>query len=208
MPRICAPSPESRRRPYRRFRDPTAAKAYIAERGAPIVVKADGLAAGKGVAVATDLDTAFRAIDAALVEHRFGEAGHEIVVEDFLEGEEASFFALVDGKDALPLATAQDHKRLGEGDTGPNTGGMGAFSPAPAMTPALEGQVMDRIILPTIAAMRDQGRVFKGILYAGLMLTEAGPMLLEYNVRFGDPECAGADDAADQRPATGADRRA
>ena len=174
--------------PYRRFSDPAAAKAYIAERGAPIVVKADGLAAGKGVAVATDLDIAFRAIDAALVEHRFGEAGREIVVEDFLEGEEASFFALVDGEDALPLATAQDHKRLGEGDTGPNTGGMGAFSPACSLTPALEGQAMDRIILPTIAAMRDQGRVFKGILYAGLMLTESGPMLLEYNVRFGDPE--------------------
>src|SRR5271167_4892675 len=139
--------------PYRRFRDPASAKAYIAERGAPIVVKADGLAAGKGVAVATDLDTAFRAVDAALVEHRFGEAGREIVVEDFLEGEEASFFALVDGKDALPLAAAQDHKRLGEGDTGPNTGGMGAFSPTPAMAPALEGQVMDRIIMPTIAAM-------------------------------------------------------
>ncbi len=152
------------------------------------MVKADGLAAGKGVAIASDLDTAFRAIDAALVEHRFGDAGHEIVVEDFLEGEEASFFALVDGKDALPLATAQDHKRLGEGDTGPNTGGMGAFSPAAAMTPALEGQAMDRIIMPTIAAMRDQGRVFQGILYAGLMVTEAGPMLLEYNVRFGDPE--------------------
>lgn len=174
--------------PYCRFRDPATAKAYIAERGAPIVVKADGLAAGKGVTVAMDLNTAFRAIDAALAEHRFGDAGQEIVVEDFLEGEEASFFALVDGEDALPLATAQDHKRLGEGDTGPNTGGMGAFSPAPAMTPALEGQVMDRIILPTIAAMRDQGRVFKGILYAGLMVTESGPMLLEYNVRFGDPE--------------------
>jgi phosphoribosylamine---glycine ligase len=173
---------------YRRFRDPAAAKAYIAERGTPIVVKADGLAAGKGVAVASDLDTAFRAIDAALVERRFGEAGLEIVVEDLLEGEEASFFALVDGKDALPLATAQDHKCLGEGDTGPNTGGMGAFSPAAAITPALEGQVMDRIILPTIAAMRDQGRVFKGVLYAGLMVTESGPMLLEYNVRFGDPE--------------------
>lgn len=173
---------------YRRFRDAAAARAYITERGAPIVIKADGLAAGKGVTVATDLDTAFRAVDAALVEHRFGDAGHEIVVENFLEGEEASFFALVDGKDALPLATAQDHKRLGEGDTGPNTGGMGAFSPACSLTPALEGKVMDRIILPTIAAMRDQGRVFKGILYAGLMVTESGPMLLEYNVRFGDPE--------------------
>jgi phosphoribosylamine---glycine ligase len=174
--------------PYRCFRDPTAAKAYIAERGAPIVIKADGLTAGKGVTVAMDLDAAFRAVDAALVERRFSAAGMEIVVEDFLEGEEASFFALVDGKDALPLAAAQDHKRVGEGDTGPNTGGMGACSPASCLTPALEGQVMDRIIMPTIAAMRDQGRVFKGVLYAGLMVTEAGPMLLEYNVRFGDPE--------------------
>src|SRR5271155_2434326 len=174
--------------PYRCFRDPAAAKAYIAEHGAPMVVKADGLAAGKGVTVATDLGSAFRAVDAALVERRFSDAGMKIVVEDFLEGEEASFFALVDGKDALPLTTAQDHKRLGEGDTGPNTGGMGAFSPAPSLTPALEGQVMDRIIMPTIAAMRDQGRVFKGILYAGLMVTDSGPTLLEYNVRFGDPE--------------------
>ncbi|MGH7030488.1 MAG: phosphoribosylamine--glycine ligase, partial [Stellaceae bacterium] len=174
--------------PYRCFRDPVAAKAYIAERGAPIVVKADGLAAGKGVTVATDLDAAFRAVDAALVERRFGAAGMEIVVEDFLEGEEASFFALIDGKDALPLATAKDHKRLGDRDTGPNTGGMGAVSPAPALTPALEGRVMDTIIGPMIAAMRDQGRIYKGILYAGLMLTENGPMVLEYNVRFGDPE--------------------
>jgi phosphoribosylamine--glycine ligase len=174
--------------PYRYFRDPAAAKAYIAERGTPIVVKADGLAAGKGVTVAMDLDAAYRAVDAALIERRFGAAGLEIVVEDFLEGEEASFFALVDGKDALPLATAQDHKRLGHGNTGPNTGGMGAFSPAPCLTPAVEGRVMDTIILPTIAAMQDEGRVFKGILYAGLMLTEKGPVLLEYNVRFGDPE--------------------
>jgi phosphoribosylamine---glycine ligase len=174
--------------PYRRFRDPMAAKAYLAERGAPIVVKADGLAAGKGVTVALDLDAAFRAVDAALVERRFGAAGLEIVVEDFLEGEEASFFALTDGNDALPLASAQDHKRLGDGDTGPNTGGMGAVSPSPALSPALEGRVMDTIILPTIRAMRDQGRIFKGVLYAGLMLTHSGPMLLEYNVRFGDPE--------------------
>jgi phosphoribosylamine---glycine ligase len=173
---------------YRRFRDPAAAKAYIAERGTPIVIKADGLTAGKGVVVAADLDSAYRAVDAALVEHRFSAAGMEIVVEDFLEGEEASFFALVDGKDALPLASAKDFKRLGEGDTGPNTGGMGALSPAPQLTPAVEGQVMDRIIMPTIAAMRDQGRVFKGVLYAGLMLTETGPMLLEFNARFGDPE--------------------
>ena len=173
---------------HRRFRDPAAAKAFITSHGAPIVVKADGLAAGKGVTVATDLDTAFRAVDAALVERRFGAAGLEIVVEDFVAGAEASFFALVDGKNALPLATAQDYKRLGDGDTGPNTGGMGACSPAPCLDPALEGGVMERIILPAVAAMEREGRPFKGVLYAGLMLTEAGPMLLEFNVRFGDPE--------------------
>src|ERR1700680_1739226 len=174
---------------HRRFRDPTAAKAYIASHGAPIVVKADGLAAGKGVVVADDLDTAYRAVDAALVERRFSAAGLEIVVEDFLAGEEVSFFALVDGKDALPLASAQDYKRVGDGDFGPNTGGMGAFSPSPLLTPAVEGAVMERIILPTVAAMQREGRLFKGVLYAGLMLTEAGPMLLEFNARFGDPEC-------------------
>jgi phosphoribosylamine---glycine ligase len=174
---------------YRRFRDPAAAKAFIASRGAPIVVKADGLAGGKGVVVADDLDTAYRAVDAALVERRFSTAGLEIVVEDFLAGEEASFFALVDGENALPLATAQDYKRLGDGDIGPNTGGMGALSPSPILTPAVEGAVMERIMLPAIAAMRREGRPFKGVLYAGLMLTEAGPMLLEFNARFGDPEC-------------------
>jgi phosphoribosylamine--glycine ligase len=173
---------------HRRFRDPAAAKAFITSRGAPIVVKADGLAAGKGVTVATDLDTAFRAVDAVLVEHRFGAAGIEIVVEDFLAGEEASFFALVDGKNALPLATAHDYKRVGDGDAGPNTGGMGACSPTPRLTPVLEDAVMERIILPAVAAMEYEGRPFKGILYAGLMLTEAGPMLLEFNVRLGDPE--------------------
>jgi phosphoribosylamine---glycine ligase len=174
---------------YRRFRDPAAAKAFIAGRGAPIVVKADGLAAGKGVTVAGDIDTAYRAVDAALVERRFGSAGLEIVVEDFLAGEEVSFFALVDGKDALPLATAEDYKRVGDGDTGPNTGGMGAYSPSPRFDPALEGNVMERIILPAITAMQREGRLFKGVLYAGLMLTEAGPTLLEFNTRFGDPEC-------------------
>jgi phosphoribosylamine---glycine ligase len=173
---------------YRRFRDPAAAKAFIASHGAPIVVKADGLAAGKGVTVAGDLDTAYRAVDAALVERRFGDAGREVVVEDYLTGEEASFFALVDGKIALPLATAQDYKRACDGDTGPNTGGMGAVSPAPCLTPALEGIVMERIILPAVAAMEREGRPFKGVLYAGLMLAEAGPMLLEFNVRLGDPE--------------------
>jgi phosphoribosylamine--glycine ligase len=174
---------------YRRFRDPAAAKAFIASHGAPIVVKADGLAAGKGVVVADDLDSAYRAVDAALVERRFSSAGLEIVVEDFLAGKEASFFALVDGKDALPLASAQDYKRAGDGDFGPNTGGMGAFSPSPLLTPAVEGMVMERIILPAVAAMQREGRVFKGVLYAGLILTEAGPMLLEFNARFGDPEC-------------------
>ena len=174
---------------YRRFRDPAAAKAFIASHGAPIVVKADGLAAGKGVVVAADLETAYRAVDAALVERRFSSAGLEIVVEDFLAGEEASFHALVDGKNALPLASAQDHKRVGDGDIGPNTGGMGAFSPSPLLTPAVEGMVMERIILPAVAAMQREGRVFKGVLYAGLMLTAEGPMLLEFNARFGDPEC-------------------
>ena len=174
---------------YRRFREAAAAKAFIASRGAPIVVKADGLAAGKGVVVADDLDTAYRAVDAALVERRFSTAGLEIVVEDCLAGEEASFHALVDGKDALPLASAQDYKRVGDGDIGPNTGGMGTYSPSPLVTPVVEGIVMEHIILPAIAAMHREGRVFKGILYAGLMLTEAGPMLLEFNARFGDPEC-------------------
>ena len=174
---------------YRRFRDPAAAKAFIASHGAPIVVKADGLAAGKGVVVAADLDTAYRAVDAALVERRFSTAGLEIVVEDFLAGKEASFFVLVDGKDALPLASAQDYKRVGDGECGPNTGGMGAFSPSPLLTPAVEGMVMERIILPAVAAMQREGRVFKGVLYAGLMLTAEGPMLLEFNARFGDPEC-------------------
>src|SRR5579864_2291433 len=174
---------------YRRFRDAAAAKAYIAERGAPIVIKADGLAAGKGVTVAADLAEANAAVDAALGEGRFGAAGAEIIVEECLTGEEASFFALVDGATALPLAAAQDHKRAGDGDTGPNTGGMGAYSPAPMVTPAIEGTVMEQIILPTVRAMQRGGRPFKGVLYAGLMLTEAGPKLLEYNVRFGDPEC-------------------
>src|SRR3954452_5659475 len=174
---------------YRRFRDAGAAKAYIAAQGVPIVVKADGLAAGKGVTVAATLAEAYAAVDAALSEGRFGAAGTEIVVEECLQGEEASFFALVDGVNALPLIAAQDHKRVGDGDIGPNTGGMGAYSPTPLVTPAIEGAVMERIILPTARAMQRDGRPFKGVLYAGLMLTEAGPKLLEYNVRFGDPEC-------------------
>jgi phosphoribosylamine--glycine ligase len=174
---------------WRRFRDPAAAKAHIAAHGAPLVVKTDGLAAGKGVVVALTVAEANDAVDAALEEGKFGAAGAEIVVEDFLAGEEASFFALVDGTTALPLAAAQDHKRAFDGDTGPNTGGMGAYSPTPSVTPEVEGAVMERIVLPTVRAMARDGRPFKGLLYAGLMLTDAGPKLLEYNVRFGDPEC-------------------
>jgi phosphoribosylamine--glycine ligase len=173
---------------YRRFTDAGAAKAYIAAQGAPIVVKADGLAAGKGVVVATTVAEANEAVDTTFG-GRFGAAGAEIVIEEFLDGEEASFFALCDGEHALPLAAAQDHKRVGDGDTGPNTGGMGAYSPCAAVTPAIEAQVMERIILPTVRAMARDGRPFKGVLYAGLMLTGEGPKLIEYNVRFGDPEC-------------------
>jgi phosphoribosylamine--glycine ligase len=173
---------------YRRFTVAGAAKAYIAAQGAPIVVKADGLAAGKGVVVAATVAEANEAVDAAFG-GRFGAAGAEIVVEEFLAGEEASFFALCDGEHALPLAAAQDHKRVGDGDTGPNTGGMGAYSPCAAVTPAVEAQVMERIIVPTMRGMARDGRPFKGVLYAGLMLTAEGPKLIEYNVRFGDPEC-------------------
>jgi phosphoribosylamine--glycine ligase len=173
---------------YRRFTDARAAKAYIAAQGAPIVVKADGLAAGKGVVVAATLDEANAAVNATLG-GRFGAAGAEIVIEEFLAGEEASFFALCDGTHALPLAAAQDHKRVGDGDTGPNTGGMGAYSPCAAVTPEIEGEVMERIVLPTVRAMARDGRPYKGVLYAGLMLTAEGPKLIEYNCRFGDPEC-------------------
>jgi phosphoribosylamine---glycine ligase len=174
---------------YARFRDAQAAKDFVRQRGAPIVVKADGLAAGKGVTVAMNVAEALAAIDEAMLAQRFGAAGSAVVVEEFLAGEEASFFALIDGKHALPLATAQDHKRVGDGDTGPNTGGMGAYSPAPCLTPALESEVMARIIGPTVRGMAAEGNPFKGVLYAGLMLTPAGPKLIEYNVRFGDPEC-------------------
>src|SRR5262249_24952971 len=155
-----------------------AAKAYVAERGAPIVIKADGLAAGKGVTIARSLAEAEAAIDEAMLGHRFGAAGSELVVEEFLEGEEASFFALVDGKTARPLAGAQDHKAVGDGDTGPNTGGMGAYSPAPCLTPAIEADIMDCIIRPTVAGMAAEGRPFKGVLFAGLMLTAKGPQLI------------------------------
>ncbi|WP_420345295.1 phosphoribosylamine--glycine ligase [Pelagibius sp.] len=174
---------------YARFTEAEAAKAYVRAQGAPIVVKADGLAAGKGVTVAMTEEEALAAIDAALSEGAFGDAGGEVVIEAFLEGEEASFFALVDGDFALPLVTAQDHKRAFDGDQGPNTGGMGAYSPAPVMTEALIEDTMARIIRPTVAAMKAEGCPYKGVLYAGLMITAEGPQLIEYNVRFGDPEC-------------------
>ncbi len=172
---------------FRRCRTAAEAKAFIAEQGAPIVVKADGLAAGKGVVVAETLVEAYQAVDDIMA--GLGEAGAELVIEECLVGEEISFFALVDGVHALPLASAQDHKRVGDGDTGPNTGGMGAYSPAPALTATLAEEVMRRIILPSVRGMAADGHPFKGVLFAGLMLTAQGPKLLEYNVRFGDPEC-------------------
>jgi phosphoribosylamine--glycine ligase len=174
---------------YGRFTDAERARGFVRTRGAPIVVKADGLAAGKGVIIAQTVAEAEDAIDAMLLLQQFGQAGAEVVIEEFLEGEEASFFALVDGETALPLASAQDHKRAYDGDRGPNTGGMGAYSPAPAVSEALAEEIMARIIRPTMAAMAAEGRPFKGVLYAGIMLTSKGPKLLEYNVRFGDPEC-------------------
>ncbi len=174
---------------YGRFTEPGAAKKFIREKGAPIVVKADGLAAGKGVILAETVAEAEVAIDEIMGERRFGDAGDEVVVEEFLEGEEASFLALVDGKDFVPLAAAQDHKAVGEGDVGPNTGGMGAYSPAPVVTEAMQAAVIETIIAPTVAAMAAEGRPFKGVLYAGLMIGDDGPKVLEFNVRFGDPEC-------------------
>jgi phosphoribosylamine---glycine ligase len=172
---------------YGRFADKAAALAFVREKGAPIVVKADGLAAGKGVVVAMTLDEAERAVE-AMFAGLFGQSGAEVVIEEFLEGEEASFFAICDGTRAVPFATAQDHKRVGDGDTGPNTGGMGAYSPASVVTDEIERRVMAEIIEPTMRAMREKGAPFKGVLYAGLMLTKDGPKLIEYNNRFGDPE--------------------
>ena len=174
---------------YGRFMDPGSAKSFIREAGAPVVIKADGLAAGKGVTVAMNVTEAEAAVDDMMVERAFGQAGATIVIEEYLEGEEASFFALVDGENVLPLASAQDYKRAGDGGTGPNTGGMGAYSPAAVMTPEMEARIMDEIILPTVRAMKVEGQPYKGVLYAGLMIMDEGPMLLEYNVRFGDPEC-------------------
>jgi phosphoribosylamine---glycine ligase len=173
---------------FARFTEEPAARAYVRERGAPIVVKADGLAAGKGVVVATAVAEAEEAV-AMMFGGSLGAAGTEVVIEEFLEGEEASFFALCDGTRAIPLGTVQDHKRAYDGDEGPNTGGMGAYSPAPVLTPDIEARVMREIIEPTLAGMRARGTPFVGVLYAGLMLTPGGPKLIEYNVRFGDPEC-------------------
>ena len=170
---------------YGRFRDLAQARAYLTQHGAPIVIKADGLAAGKGVTVAMTLPEAEAAL-AEIFSGRFGEA--ECVIEEFLEGEEASFFVLSDGVHTLPLATAQDHKRVGDGDTGPNTGGMGAYSPAPCMTEALCAEALEKIVKPTVRALAVMGHPYVGVLYAGLILTKDGPKLIEYNARFGDPE--------------------
>ena len=172
---------------YERFRAAAPAKAYVRARDAPIVVKADGLAAGKGVVVAGSVGEAEAAID-MMLGGGLGEAGGEIVVEEFLAGEEASFFALCDGDTAIPLTTAQDHKRAFDGDQGPNTGGMGAYSPAPNIDAAMSTRVMTEIIAPTLRAMKALGSPYKGVLYAGLMITAEGPKLIEYNARFGDPE--------------------
>ena len=172
---------------YGRFTEAAAAKAYVRQQGVPIVIKADGLAAGKGVIIAETAAQADEAID-DMFAGGFGAAGAEVVIEEFLVGEEASFFALTDGEAIVPLATAQDHKRVGDGDTGPNTGGMGAYSPAPVMTPALEERTIREIIEPTVRAMAARGMPYKGVLYAGLMITADGPKLIEYNARFGDPE--------------------
>ncbi len=169
---------------YERFQAAEPAKAYIRARGAPIVVKADGLAAGKGVVVADSVAEAEAAVDMIL-----DGTGGEVVVEEFLSGEEVSFFALCDGETAVPLASAQDHKRAHDGDQGPNTGGMGAYSPAPVLTPELARQAMDTIVMPTLRAMAALGCPYRGVLFAGLMITREGPKLIEYNARFGDPEC-------------------
>ena len=174
---------------YERFTDLARAEAYIRAQGAPIVVKADGLAAGKGVVVAETVEQALAAVRDMLAGNRFGDAGASVVIEEFLVGEEASFFALCDGEHALPLVGAQDHKRVFDGDKGPNTGGMGAYSPAPVFDAAMQQRTMDEIILPTVRAMAADGIPFKGVLYAGLMITAQGPRIFEYNCRFGDPEC-------------------
>ena len=173
---------------FKRFTHADAAIKYVEKVGAPIVIKADGLAAGKGVTVAQTLDQAKDAIEEALNDNKFGEAGSEIVIEECLIGEEASFHVLVDGENVIPLASAQDHKPVGEGDTGPNTGGMGTYSPAPILNKDLTQEIMQKFIIPTVDGMKKEGHIYRGVLYAGLMITENGPELIEYNARFGDPE--------------------
>lgn len=174
---------------YQNFTDIEPALAYVREQGAPIVIKADGLAAGKGVIVAMTLDEAEAAVRDMLAGNAFGEAGHRVVIEEFLEGEEASFICMVDGKNILPMATSQDHKRVGEGDSGPNTGGMGAYSPAPVVTDDIHARIMREVIEPTVAGMAAEGNPYTGFLYAGLMIDSNGaPKVIEYNCRFGDPE--------------------
>ena len=174
---------------YETFDEPDAAKQYIIKQDGPVVVKANGLAAGKGVILCHNRNEAFAAIDHMMTERAFGEAGDEVLIEEFMVGEEVSFFALVDGETAVPLASAQDHKAVHDGDKGPNTGGMGAYSPTPVVTQALHDEIMTDIINPTIKAMAAEGAPYKGVLFCGLMITETGPRVLEYNVRFGDPEC-------------------
>ncbi|MGA9410570.1 MAG: phosphoribosylamine--glycine ligase [Roseobacter sp.] len=173
---------------YAHFTDADAAKAYVQAQGAPIVIKADGLAAGKGVIIAETVDQAMNALD-DMFGGSFGAAGAEVVIEEFMTGEEASFFVLCDGDVVLPIGTAQDHKRVGEGDTGPNTGGMGAYSPAPVMTPEVTEAALEQIVKPTMAEMVKRGTPYQGVLFVGLMIENGAPRLVEYNVRFGDPEC-------------------
>ncbi len=174
---------------YGRFDEPDEAKEFIIRQGAPIVVKADGLAAGKGVILCRNENEAFAAIDHIMTEGAFGRAGAEVIIEEFLKGEEASFFALVNGTSVVPLASAQDHKAAYDGDEGPNTGGMGAYSPAPVVTDEMADTILERIIVPTVEAMAAENRPYKGVLYAGLMIAGGKPKLLEFNARFGDPEC-------------------
>lgn len=173
---------------YKRFEDAKEARAYVDTHPLPVVIKADGLAAGKGAIVCNSKDEALEAVELIMEKKAFGEAGKRLMVEEFLEGEEASFLAVTDGKTVLPLAPAQDHKAIYEGDQGPNTGGMGAYSPAPLVTPELEREIMDTVMVPTVKAMAAEGRPYKGVLYAGLMIKEGRPKVLEFNCRFGDPE--------------------
>jgi phosphoribosylamine--glycine ligase len=174
---------------YRRFTDAGDAKAFARTLPLPVVIKADGLAAGKGVIICASHREADVAVDGMMVGHQFGQAGDSVVVEEFLDGEELSFFALSDGTHVLPMVSAQDHKRVGDGDTGPNTGGMGAYSPAPVATSEIEARIMAEIVKPAVAGLKAEGRPFKGVLFAGIMVTKDGPKLIEFNARFGDPEC-------------------